>query len=48
MSEGRTKTLYITCIKLFATLLVTYGHFISVGTYSTEVPGVIFDSMSEP
>ena len=48
MSEGRTKTLYITCIKLFATLLVTYGHFISVGTYSTEVPGVIFGSMSEP
>lgn len=48
MSEKRGRTLYFTCIKIFAMLLVTYGHFISVGTYSVEIPGVISGIMNEP
>ena len=48
MSEKRGRTLYFTCIKVFAMLLVMYSHFISVGTYSLEVPGVISGIMDEP
>lgn len=48
MSEKRGRTLYLTCIKIFAMLLVMYGHFISVGTWALEVAGVIDGTMSEP
>lgn len=46
MKQG--KTLYITCTKIFAMLLVMYGHFISVGTWATEIGGVINGTMVEP